>query len=116
MRSWAFPDAVGQAVQSAVPRLIPWLSREAAGSPALLLSPGKQVRLANAVSRLRIEETARASFWATTVRACPWPGFFSKRARDFWPTGLAHPKSPAAAEQAQVREAWPIVAPEVPER
>ena len=63
----------------------PEASREAAGSPAPLPASWKKGRIAHAVSRWSIEETARASFWAKMATAFSWPGVFSKRARDCWP-------------------------------
>ena len=48
--------------------------------------------------------------------AWPLPGCVSTRERDVGPAGLVRQHNTAAAEQAHVREAWPIVAPDVPSR
>src|SRR5207247_1219425 len=50
---------------------------------------------------------------AKTVKALPFPCFFSKRARDFWPAGWLRRKRTAASEKAHVREALPLFVPEV---
>jgi hypothetical protein len=101
-------------LSSTVSRLAPSCPREAAGAPAPLPSPWSNGSISNTVSRFTMSYTARANVWAKTVHALPVPCFVSKRVRYFWPTGLCRSKSPAASENAHVREALPIFAPEVP--
>ena len=62
MRTFACRDAVPQDVTYARSRLIPWVSSEASGSPTLLPSLWRHGSIAQAVWRLRISETARASW------------------------------------------------------
>jgi hypothetical protein len=102
--------------QSPGRRRIRSASREALGSPAPLPERWKHVGVSNATARVRLSSTARANWWANPVKAWPWPGLFSTRARDCWPAGWARSQRPAAAEKAHVRSAWPSFAPEVPER
>jgi hypothetical protein len=52
-----------------------------------LIEPGRNRRIAKAVCRVNIKETARASCWAKPVQALPWPCFFSKRVKSFCPMG-----------------------------
>ena len=82
-------------------RLIPWVSSEAAGSPALL-PEGKNFSFSTTVSRCSLESTARAHVCAQMVNAWPWAWWRSNRT--------------AAAEQAHVRAALPSFWPDVPSR
>ena len=72
--------------------------------------------IAKTVSRVNMEETARANVWAKIVNAVPFPCFCSTRARNVWPWALVRSNTTAAAEKAHVREAWPLFVHEVPSR
>lgn len=102
--------------QSIMHRQIPFRSRSAVGSLTPLRYPWKNLGMSQAVSRFPMSYTARASVWAQPGNAVPGPCFFSKRARYFWPAGLCRRKRTAASEKAHLRELWPMLAPEVPER
>ena len=57
--------------QGRIFRLIPCVSSEAAGSPTLLPEPLRNLAISKTVSRVNLEETARANVWATMVNALP---------------------------------------------
>ena len=115
-RTSAFKDAALLGFTAVLCRLLPAVSRSAPGSPALLPEVRRNCSRANAVLRLRLTETARASLCARLLRAVPLAGFFSNVARDFGPGSFPRRKRVAASAKAHVRWAWPILCPEVPKR
>jgi hypothetical protein len=100
-RSAACQDAVSLPRRRAGGRLSPEASREAAGSPAPRQPSLRHASRANAAARCSRSETARATAWASAVRALPCPRLWARRARHGWPAGGCRQHRTAASEQAQ---------------
>jgi hypothetical protein len=92
----------------------PGVSREATGAPARLPEPGRNWSRSNPGSRVKREETTRANWWAKPVNALPVPCLFAQRARSVWAAACWRSNRTAAAEQAPLRSAFPLVLPEGP--
>ena len=77
-------------------------------APALLPWPVSKVSLSQTVSRVHLEETARAPGWATMGKVWPWPGWCATRARHGWPWAVWRQHRTAASAKAHCREAFPL--------